>query len=407
MWKHKYSFLVIAILSIFALPACGGTIASAPSIILASSPVDTLRTTSIQQVSPDLDPLAAFQSTLEQIYQKVNPSVVNIDVTATVANPFFSRRYQGSQLQQTALGSGFVWDNQGHIVTNNHVIEGANKITVTFADGTVADAKLVGADVNSDLAVIQVSVPANLLAPVELMDSNQTKIGQLAVAIGNPYGLSGTMTVGVISGLDRSLPVGLNSQSGQTTGYSIPDIIQTDASINPGNSGGVLVNDQGHLIGVTAAIASPVDANSGIGFVIPSMIVQKVVPSLISTGHYSHSWLGINATAITPDLASANNLDSSQQGVLVLDVAARGPASKAGLRGSSSRTLSDGTQVAVGGDVITAIDGHPVKTFEDIGAYLFENTQVGQKVTLTVLRNRVQKTVDVTLGLLPATATGN
>jgi serine protease Do len=406
MSNHKYGLLMLALISILALSACSGQISSAPSIVLASAPVDVLKTTSIQQVGSNLDPLAAYQDTLEQIYQKVNPSVVNVEVSATVASPFFGRRSQGNggQIQQTALGSGFVWDNQGHIVTNNHVVDGADKITVTFADGTVANAKVVGKDVNSDLAVIQVNVPAGEPSPIELTDSAQVKVGQMAVAIGNPFGLSGTMTVGVISGLDRSLPVGLDSNSlQQSSGYSIPDIIQTDASINPGNSGGVLVDDQGQLIGVTAAIASPVDASAGVGFVIPSLIVQKVVPALIKTGHYNHPWLGFDGTALTPDLAQANNLDANLQGVMIVDVAGNSPASKAGLRGSQPQIAADGTQIPVGGDIVTAIDSHAVKTFEDLGSYLFENTQVGQKVTLDVLRNGVQKSIELTLGVLPAT----
>lgn len=410
MLKNRIAIVIFALLSILALSSCSGQLASVPSIVLADAPVDALKTTSIQQVSTqqvstDSAPLAAFQGTLEQIYQSVNPSVVNVEVSSTISNPFFGRRSQGGgQIQQTALGSGFVWDSQGHIVTNNHVVDGADKITVTFADGTVANAKLVGADLNSDLAVIQVDVPTSELVPVELMDSTQVKVGQLAIAIGNPFGLSGTMTVGVVSGLDRSLPVGQDNTSlQQSSGYSIPDIIQTDASINPGNSGGVLVNDQGQLIGVTAAMASSVDSSAGVGFVIPSLIVQKVIPSLIKTGHYDHPWIGISGTALTPDLAQANHLDQSQQGVLIVDVSASSPASRSGLRGSQPQVAADGTQIPVGGDVITAIDNHPVKTFEDVGSYLYENAQVGQKVTFTVLRNGVEKSIQLTLGVLPST----
>jgi serine protease Do len=163
------------------------------------------------------------------------------------------------------------------------------------------------------------------------------------------------------------------------------------------------VDDQGQLIGVTAAIASPVNANAGVGFVIPSLIVQKVIPALIKSGHYDHPWMGISATPLTPDLAQANDLKQSQQGVLIVDVSAGSPASKAGLRTSQPQVAADGTQIPVGGDVITAIDGHVVKSFEDIGSYLFENTSVGQKVTLTVLRNGGQESIGLTLGVLPAT----
>ena len=229
------------------------------------------------------DLLAAYQGTLEQVYANVNPSVVNIQVVEKVAAsdnsqgqipgfPFFNQPPQGQQPQQqfqSALGSGFVWDAQGHIVTNNHVVAGADSIEVTFSDGTIVPAKLVGTDPDSDLAVIQVDVNASVLHPVTMSDSSTVQVGQMAIAIGNPFGLQGTMTAGIVSGLARTLPT---DQSGATS-YTIPDIIQTDAAINPGNLGGVLVDDQGRFIGVTSAMESSSGANSGVGFVIPSAIV--------------------------------------------------------------------------------------------------------------------------------------
>ena len=354
--------------------------------------------------------LAAFQSTLEQIYTNVNPSVVFIQVIEGSSSstslqlpqghPFVSPNTQGPS---EALGSGFVWDSQGHIVTNNHVIAGASKISVTFSDGTTVPATVVGADPNSDLAVLKVNVPSSQLHPVTMGDSAQVKVGELAIAIGNPYGLAGTMTEGIVSAISRSLPVGLDNQSAQTgPTYSIPDIIQTDAAINPGNSGGVLVNDQGEVIGVTAAIQSSGGSNSGIGFVIPSEIVQKVVPSLIQTGSYAHPYIGITGTTMTMDLANAMNLNPEQTGVLIVDVSPNGPAAKAGLQGSTQQATINGQQVPVGGDIITAINNQPVKTFEDLAAYLTNNTQVGQTVTLTILRQGQTQTVKLTLGTLPA-----
>jgi 2-alkenal reductase len=300
------------------------------------------------------------------------------------------------------LGSGFVWDTQGHIITNNHVVDGASKVQVTFSDGMTVDAKVVGTDPNADLAVLQVNVPASQLTPVVLADSTQVKVGQIAIAIGNPYGLAGTMTEGIISGLERTLPVGLDnltSQQGPT--YSIPDIIQTDASINPGNSGGVLVDIQGQLIGVTAAIESSSGSNSGIGFVIPSAIVKKVVPSLIATGSYQHPRLGISGTSMTPDLAKAMGLDSQQNGALVIEVTPGGPAANAGLQASNQTATINGQNVPVGGDVIVAINGQSVKQFDDLSTYLFYNTSIGQTVNLTVLRNGKEQTVKVTLDALP------
>jgi serine protease Do len=357
--------------------------------------------------SPDL---VAMQSTLEQIYNQVSPSVVYIDVLTSGSSstslqlppghPFFGSPAQ--QVPSEAQGSGFVWDTQGHIVTNNHVVSGASKITVTFSNGTTADATLVGADPNSDLAVIKVNVPADQLHPITLGDSSQVKVGQVAIAIGNPFGLSGTMTQGIISGLSRSLPVGINSGStSQGPVYNIPDIIQTDAAINPGNSGGVLVNSDGQVIGVTAAIRSPVDANSGIGFVIPANIVQREAPVLIQTGHYDHPYLGISGTDLTYDLAKAMNLNSTQKGALVITVSPNGPAAKAGLQGSDHQVTISGQPAVVGGDVITAINGQTINSFEDLSSYLLNNTQVGQTVTLTILRQGQEKTVQLTLGALP------
>ncbi len=211
------------------------------------------------------------------------------------------------------------------------------------------------------------------------------------------------MSEGIVSGLSRSIPSdSSNSATGTGGTYSIPDIIQTDAAINPGNSGGVLVDDQGRLIGVTSAIESSANSNSGVGFVIPSAIVQKVVPSLIKTGKYDHPWLGLSGTTLTADLAQAMNLKASQQGVLVMDVVANGPSANAGLRPSSQPATVSGQQVNVGGDVITGVNGQAVKRFEDLTSYLLSQTQPGQTVTLTVLRGGREQTVKVTLGTIPS-----
>jgi S1-C subfamily serine protease len=349
---------------------------------------------------------------LEAIYRQLDPSVVNIRVVQQPQStggllpgfpgiPGFALPLPQTPEPTTALGSGFVWDTAGHIITNNHVVDGASDIMVTFSDGTSAPATVVGRDPDSDLAVLQVHVPSESLHPVQLADSNHVNVGQLAVAIGNPFGLQGTMTVGIISGLGRSLPS--DSSQGTTATYTIPAIIQTDAPINPGNSGGVLADDQGKVVGVTSAIVSPVQASAGVGFAIPSAIVQQVVPALISQGHYDHPYIGITGTDLTPEIVAAMHLPDNQQGLLVIDVASGGPADHAGLRGSDRSATIEGSQVPIGGDVVTAIDSNVVHGFDDLAAYLALHTQVGQTVTLDVLRGGSTIQLQATLEARPQT----
>jgi serine protease Do len=397
---------------------------SSPIVAQASAPTETpsasttngtaTGTTSTTNFS---ELLTAYQGVLEDIYVRVNPSVVNIHVVETTPvlqnprsrNPNNPGTPGGSgQPYQEGLGSGFIWDLQGHIVTNNHVVSGASTIEVIFSNGTILPAKLVGADANSDLAVIKVEASASLLKPITVADSRLVKVGQLAIAIGNPFGLSGTMTNGIVSAIGRSLPASDTSSGSSTAGiehrsatYSIPDVIQTDAPINPGNSGGVLVNDQGQLIGVTAAIESSSQSNSGIGFAIPSAIVQKVVPALIKVGQYAHPYLGMSGMELTPDLAQAMNLKSDQRGALVETVVANGPAAKAGLLGSTREVTINGQTIQVGGDVIVSIDNQPISGMDDLIAYLESSTSVGQKVTLNVLRDGKEVSLPVTLGARP------
>jgi 2-alkenal reductase len=238
------------------------------------------------------------------------------------------------------------------------------------------------------------------LHPIAIASSTEVKVGQLAIAIGNPFALENTMTVGIVSAVGRVLPVEA-SGSGQVS-YTIPDIIQTDAPINPGNSGGVLVDAQGQLIGVTAAIASPVRASAGVGFAIPSDIVQRVVPALIETGRYEHTWLGISGGSLTPDLAQGMNLNADQQGALIIDIVPGGPADQTKLRGSSQALTINGQPFRVGGDVITAIDGQSIDNFEDLVAFLARNTEVGQQVTLSILRDGKTQTTTLELAARPS-----
>lgn len=356
------------------------------------------------QPGPAADPgvVAALEGTLEQIYENVGPSVVHIQVVveSSGASPFpgFTPPQQGPQRGE---GSGFVWDQQGHIVTNNHVVEGASSINVIFSDGLTVSGTLVGADADSDLAVLRVDdVPAEQLRPITLADSTQVRVGELAIAIGNPFGQEGSLTVGVISALGRLLPV--QAATFGAPSYSIPDVIQTDAAINPGNSGGVLLDDQGRVIGVTTAIISPARSSSGVGFAVPSRIVANVVPSLIATGAYQHPYLGIRGTSLTPPLAEAMDLPATQRGALVIEVEAGGPSGEAGLQGSDQEVTVDGFQALVGGDVITALEGEAVRSMDDLITQLARNGQVGQTVTLTILRDGQEQQVDVLLRARPA-----
>lgn len=418
MKKRTVSFSILIVLGMLVLSACGSITGTTGGVgIHLASPLTTPQQnapTPAQQTIPSGasdDLLSAYQGTLENIYTTVSPSVVNIrvvqqvsasngDTTQIPGFPFFSlpQEQQPQQQYQSALGSGFVWDQQGHIVTNNHVVAGADKIEVTFSDGAIVPATLVGADPDSDLAVLKVDVSADQLHPVQMADSSAVKVGELAIAIGNPFGLEGTMTTGIISAVGRSLP----SDEAAVQSYTIPDIIQTDAPINPGNSGGVLIDAQGQVLGVTSAIESPVRASSGVGFAIPSAIVQNVVPALIKEGKYVHTWLGISGTTLVPDLAKAMNLDAGQRGALIEEVMPSSPAEKAGLRGSSQQVRIDGQNATVGGDVITAIDGQQVLQMDDLIAYLARSTKVDQKVTLSLLRDGKQKTLDVSLAARPS-----
>lgn len=374
---------------------------SPPQATSATSQLQT--TTSITAKADASTSALALESLIESIYPVVNPSVVNIQVIEkpqTTLPSFPGLQITPGQPQtSSALGSGFVWDTEGHIVTNNHVVADTESISVTFYDGTIVKASVVGTDPDSDLAVIKVDVPSTQLHPVQLADSTQLKVGQLAIAIGNPFGLQGTMTVGFISGLGRLLPTDQN-----TTGpsYSIPDIIQTDASINPGNSGGVLLDDNGSVIGVTSAIATDSGSSAGVGFAIPSAIVGKVVPGLIKDGHYAHPWLGVSVATLTPDINNAMNLKADQRGALVETIIANGPADKAGLQASGKQTTINGTQVNVGGDVIIAMGSQAVKSSDDLVALLSESGSIGQTITLTVLRNGQQIQVPVTLEARPS-----
>lgn len=322
-------------------------------------------------------------SDLSALYARVNPGVVKIDVLVTRSGRVVG---QGS-------GSGFILDGDGHIVTNNHVVARAGQLIVTFYDGFQEEAEIVGRDEDSDLAVIRVDeLPSNVL-PLPLGSSEAVETGQWVVALGSPFGLGSTITLGIVSAVGRTIPSGV-------TPFSIPQAIQTDAAINPGNSGGPLLTLGGEVIGVNAQIASRSGTSSGVGFAIPSDVVRRVVPTLIEYGEYIWPWLGVQGTSVNLALAKANDLEN-QQGAYIVDVIDGGPADQAGLQGSSGTKMVDGQDVPVGGDVVVAIDGERVRNFNDLLINVAFR-QVGDQVELTVLRNGRQRQFTVELQARPS-----
>jgi S1-C subfamily serine protease len=329
----------------------------------------------------------------------VNPSVVNIIVN--MDHPALSGGDEElpEGFDVTSSGSGFVWDTDGHIVTNYHVVEGATGVQVTFSDGTMALAEVVGQDDDSDLAVIKIDPAGYTLVPVRLGDMRDLFVGMRVAAIGNPFGLQGTLTSGIVSAIGRSIPAPTTRNN-----YSIPDSIQTDAAINPGNSGGPLLNERGEVIGVNAQIRSEVRSNSGIGFAVPVSIVGRVVPSLIETGSYAHSYLGVSGNTFSPICAGELGLDPTVRGVLVDEALAGGPADRAGLRGAERRIDSAYPSIcpnAAGGDLVMAINGQAITSFDDMLIYMARYTSPGDTVQLTILRDGDERQVDLTLAARP------
>ncbi len=399
--------IVLVIVLAITLGSVGG-IAAAPYL---QRPSGAVTSPNQQQPAPALAPTAvplpadasASERTASDVYRQVSPSVVSIQVvqngSATSSQQPSPRAPRIPNQPQTgvqvALGSGFVLDKQGNIVTNDHVVAGASQVEVTFLDGTTVHAKVVGQDPSSDLAVIQVNVNPSLLQPVTLGDSASLVVGQQVYAIGNPFGELWTMTSGIVSAVGRTV------QSG-TSNYSIPEVIQTDAAINPGNSGGPLLDSQGRVIGVNEQIESQSGSSSGVGFAIPVSIVKRVTPALVKNGQFNYAWLGVTGTDLTLDLNEAMNLPANQRGALVVNVASGGPAVQAGLQGGQQQATINGIPTPIGGDVIIAVDKQPVKGMNDVIDYLFTSKQPGDKVTLTVLRNGHQQDITITLGQRPA-----
>jgi len=306
---------------------------------------------------------------LVQLFEKSEAGVVKIGVQVGPDGP----------RDTPGMGSGFVYDNLGHIITNAHVVEGVSKATVTFLDGTQYDAEVVGKDKFTDIAVIKVSEKPRLLHPLQMGDSSQLHVGEPVAAIGNPFGLSGSMTSGIVSQIGRLLPT-------QDSGFSIPDVIQTDAAINPGNSGGPLLNMKGEVIGINTAIQSISGEFSGIGFAVPSNTALKIVPSLIEDGEYNHPWIGISGRDIDPDLARVLELKDAK-GFLVITVVDGSPADKAGLKGMSGTQIIDGKEYPADGDIIISVDDKEVRKISDILVHLQREKSVGDEMSLGILRD--------------------
>lgn len=378
------------------------TVPEARPVSVAETEINVLNP--VESAAPQLSALdadgivAAQEQVMSGIYERLVPSVVRIRSVRQLDQTGSLPGVPGTPDFERSSGSGFVWDDQGHIVTNHHVIDGADRVTVIFADDTELDATLLGSDPDSDLAVLQVEDSDHPMPPVVLGDSSAVRVGNIAVAIGNPFGQEFTITSGIISAVGRTIRSG-NSQ------FSIPQVIQTDAPINPGNSGGPLLDRQGRVIGVNTQIISNNGASSGIGFAVPINAAKRVIPGLIEHGRYEYAWLGISGTTLTGDTAELAGLPRNTRGTLIIEVAPGGPADKGGLLGSDATSTIDGLEFPVGGDVIVAINGNPIEEMDQLITYLIENTSPGGKVEIEFFRDGesgdARETLTVTLGKRP------
>lgn len=390
--KHFLGVLVVAALA-FSMLACSFGSTLFPMMEKSATPTAYPRPAVPYPDMPTplvIPPVLSgleIDSRLPQLYQNISRGVVSI---LTVGD------------QGGGLGSGFVYDQNGYIITNFHVVDGATDLEVDFSSGLKVRAEVVATDLDSDLAVIKVKAPAEELVPLPLGDSDTLQVGQQVVALGNPFGLSGTMTLGIVSAKGRTLDSLRQASSGSY--FSSGDIIQTDASINPGNSGGPLLNLNGEVIGINRAIrttgtsASGDPVNSGIGFAIPINIVKRVVPVLIKDGKYDYPLLGITFNSFL-SLADYEALGYTRTtGAYIVELTPGGPGEKAGLRAARRTT---GNTLAKGGDLVIEVDGRPVRVFGDLIGYILENKSPGDQVTLTVLRDNQPKEVVITLGKRP------
>ncbi len=366
--------------------------ASSPETDIAT-PARTVEISPSRDVRAPIDP-DAEEALLHGIFNAVAPSVVHIRVTQQMSGlepPKLPENFWfDDEFFRQGEGSGFVLDKNGYIVTNYHVVRDAERVDVTFFDGLTARAEVIGGDPDSDLAIIRVAVDGAMLHPVQLGDSDQVFIGQRAVAIGNPFGQTWTLTAGVVSAIGRTLRSG-------TSQFSIPEMIQTDAAINPGNSGGPLLDAKGRIVGVNTMILSQSRSSAGVGFAVPVNIVKQIVPELIESGSYIYSWLGINGSNLSLDIMEAMDLDPLQRGALVIEVIEESPAARSGLLGSQEQLEIAGQELYIGGDIIIAIETTPVRGMSDLIVYLVKHTHPEDTITLTVLRANEEIPLSVTL----------
>ncbi len=400
----RLSIALVLIVGLFT--ACQSEAVSAPPQAVASTPIASLPLNVSLQISTPIsqeiiDSADAEYALLTNIYERLAPSVVNIDVIAAEST---------TNLLDIGRGSGFVFDTDGHIITNTHVINGAQEIEVTFNNGYIVSATVVGFDAYSDLAVIKVDTDKERLFPVTLGNSDSVRVGERAIAIGNPFGLASSMTQGIVSGLGRQLPSAELLNSDLIPGFNNPSIIQVDTDINPGNSGGPLLNSHGEVIGVNTAIRTDTGTFQGVGFAIPVNTVKRVVPELIANGKVDYAWLGIS-TLIEEDgfsvagLAEPLNLPV-EAGVLVDRVTVGSPADKAGLHGGSQRVVVRGSEICAGGDIIIAVDGIYINNMDELVAHLVVNTSPGNVVNLMIVRGNETFEVPLTLEPRPTGETG-
>ncbi|MBN1679587.1 MAG: trypsin-like peptidase domain-containing protein [Anaerolineae bacterium] len=384
MRTRKLSFVGAAVVAAAVIVgfAAGLMLGTAGTVASQAAPTPTaIQGEPVQPPADILSLLDAQETVISTIYEQTSPSVVHITSRTEVYD------FWRGAIPQEGTGSGFIYDDQGHIVTNNHVIADAQEIEVILADGTHLPAQVVGADAYYDLAVIRVDPSRVFAPPVPLGTSETLRVGQMVIAIGNPFGLDRTLTTGVISALDRTI----ESESGSTIG----NVIQTDAAINPGNSGGPLLDTRGRVIGVNTAIQSTSGGSVGIGFAVPISTVVRVAPELIRLGGYPHPTLGIRTGELGYELTPSET--GPQHGLLIVDKQAGGPADQAGLQAAEVR--QQGRRVVlIGGDIITAIDGIPVNTRDDMTLYLEQHIRPGDTITVTITRDKSVMDVSVIVG---------